>query len=72
MIRVLLPSASATASTAAASGRHRKVMSDWWISRFRSALSFRFSGSIFSRAMSLRPSKRSRIFSPVVPSCPSI
>ena len=59
IIRAPEPSARATASTAAASGRHKNTMSASAISRFRSSGSFRFASSISSRSMSSRAASRS-------------
>ena len=72
MMRTCSPVASATASRAAASGRHRKVMSDALMRSARAAASLRSAGSMVSSSMSSRPARRSWMRSPVVPSLPSM
>ena len=62
---------SATASRAAASGRHRKATSAAFSNRARSAASLRSSGAMRSTSTSLRCARYSWMRRPVVPSCPS-
>ena len=61
-----------TASTAAASGRQRKLMSEEFIACFRAAKSFRTLSSRIISSMSLLSLSRSYILSPVVPALPSM
>ena len=61
-----------TASSAAASGRHRKAMSASFSAALRAAGSLRTASSSVISAMSSRASSRSRMRSPVVPALPSI
>ena len=70
--RVRSFSIRATASWAAASGRHKKAMSQLFSISFLAERSLRCSSFSVSRAISLRPAKRSKIRRPVVPSLPSI
>ena len=71
MTQVLGLVTSATASLAAASGRHKNATSAALSSRARSAASLRLSASIFSSSMSLRAARYSWMRRPVVPSWPS-
>ena len=72
MILVLGFEQSETASLEAASGRHKKVMSEALMHSARAAGSLRLSSSIRISSMSLRPENRSYILRPVVPSFPSM
>ena len=72
MIRTSASPASATASLAASSGRHRNVTS---LSRMAARLasgSFRVSSVRVIMVRSFRSARRSWIRRPVVPACPSI